>query len=97
MSDPRFDPRLSDPVPRYDGTDTNDKWGWIAGVTILALIAIFLIAGGHYANQTTADNSASTAIKPPANTLIGAPPVRNVTPRSTTGFGAPPQSQNDQR
>ena len=52
MSDPRYtDPRysqsqLSDPVGRRSD-NAGGTWGWIAGIVVIALIAIFLIAGGN--------------------------------------------------
>ena len=50
MSDPRYtDPRygnsLSDPVSRR--SDVGGTWGWVAGIVVIALIAVFLIAGGQ--------------------------------------------------
>jgi hypothetical protein len=85
MTDPRYtDPRLSDPVPRYDGdVSTNGTWGWIAGLAVLFLIIVFLVAGGHNANQ-----SSNTGASSPVTTGA-AGPIRNVTPPSTTGMGSP--------
>ena len=82
MSDPRYtDPRLSDPVLRRD-EPVGGTWGWIAGLTVLALIAFVIIAGwnGNHSNGTA-------SINPPATTGSAAP-IRNVTPHSTTGSGA---------
>lgn len=84
MSDPRFDqqdPRLSDPVQRYDDVGSNNPWSWIAGLGVLALIIVFLVIGGHNANQQNAGNTSS----PAATTGMG------TAPRSTTGMGAPMQ------
>jgi hypothetical protein len=80
MTDPRYtDPRLSDPVPRYDGdVSTNGTWGWVAGLAVLFLIVVFLVAGGHNANQ--ANNTGASSPTSPIAT--GATP-----PRSTTGMG----------
>lgn len=81
MSDPRYtDPRygnspLSDPVNRR--RDSGGTWGWIAGLVVIALIAIFLIAGGHGVNN-------NTATLPP-----GAP--GSTAPQTTTGMGGPGQ------
>jgi len=81
MSDPRYtDPRysqsqFSDPVGRRsDGAGT---WGWVAGITVIALIAIFLIAGGKSVSNNSASNSAPTMAIP-----------HGPTP-STTGMGGP--------
>jgi hypothetical protein len=82
MSDPRFDqqdPRLSDPVQRYDDVGSNNPWSWIAGLGVLALIIVFLVIGGHNANQQNAGNTSS----PAATSGMG------TAPRSTTGMGSP--------
>lgn len=87
MSDPRFtDPRystsqLSDPVGRR--TDSGGTWGWIAGIVVIALIALFLIVGGK--NTNTASNT--SPVPPPGAT---APMPRGPAP-STTGMGSPSQ------
>ena len=89
MSDPRYtDPRysqsqLSDPVGRHIDA-AGGTWGWVAGLVVIALIAIFLIAGGKGVNNSTASN-----VSPP----VGGAPVRNDTPKfgGTTGMGGPPQ------
>ena len=44
MTDPRNDPRLSDPDMRRPDS-VGGMWGWIAGIAVLVLIAIILIAG----------------------------------------------------
>jgi hypothetical protein len=81
MSDPRYtdprysDPRLSDPVNRYDNS-VGGMWGWIAGIAVIAVIALFLIVGGTHVN--TASNNA------PVTTGS----VHQTTPPSTTGQGA---------
>jgi hypothetical protein len=74
MSDPRFDQRLSDPVERRSDT-SGGMWGWIAGIAVVVLIAIILIAGWN-SNKNTASNV-------PAST-IGAV-TSPITPPSTTG------------
>jgi hypothetical protein len=89
MSDPRFtDPRysqsqLSDRVGQRIDT-AGGTWGWVAGLVVIALIAIFLIAGGKGVSNTTASNA------PPP---VGGAPVRNDTPKfgGTTGMGSPSQ------
>jgi hypothetical protein len=90
---------MSDPLntgPRYSYSKFSESvgrrsdsvvgtWGWIAGIAVIALIAIFLIVGGKGVSDNTASNT------PPASTT-GSAPVRNVTPGpSTTGMGTPLQ------
>ncbi len=84
MSDPRYtDPRygnsLSDPVSRR--SDVGGTWGWVAGIVVIALIAVFLIAGGHGLTNNT------------ASLLPGAPGSTAPTthPSTTTGMGGPAQ------
>ncbi len=90
MSDPlNTDPRysyskFSDSVGRREN-NVAGTWGWIAGIAVIALIAIFLIAGGRGVSDNTASNA------PPATTTTGSAP-RNVTPGpGTTGMGTPMQ------
>ena len=65
MSDPRYtDPRLSDPVLRRDEA-VNGKWGWIAGIAVVALIA-FLVIAGMNDHSNTASNG-----QPPVTTGSG--------------------------
>jgi hypothetical protein len=54
MIDPRNDPRLSDPATRRPDS-VGGMWGWIAGIAVLVLIAIILIAGWN-SNTHLADN-----------------------------------------
>ena len=88
MSDPRYsdqrygNSQFSDPAGRHD-SNVGGIWGWVAGIVVVALIAIFLIAGGHGINQNTANNAPAA---PGAST-----PMRNVTPQGTTGMGSPQQ------
>jgi len=74
MSDPRFDERLSDPVERRPDT-SGGMWGWIAGVAVVVLIAIILIAGWN-SNKYAASNAPATATG-----AVTSP----MTPPSTTG------------
>jgi hypothetical protein len=80
MSDPRYtdprysNPRLSDPVNRYDNS-VGGMWGWIAGIAVIAVIALFLIVGGTHVN--TASNKA------PVTTGS----IHQTTPPTTTGQG----------
>jgi hypothetical protein len=79
MSDPRYtDPRLSDPVLRHQEA-VGGKYGWIAGIAVLLLIA-FLIIAGVSGNKNTASNNTS-----PATTGTA---TRQIHPSSTTGSGA---------
>lgn len=91
MSDPlNTDPRdsyskFSDSVGRREN-NVAGTWGWIAGIAVIALIAIFLIAGGRGVSDNTASNA------PPATTTTGSATPRNVTPGpGTTGMGTPMQ------
>jgi hypothetical protein len=93
MSDPlNTDPRYSysrfgDSVGRRDN-NVAGTWGWIAGIAVIALIAIFLIAGGKGVSDNTANSTA------PVSTTGSAPP-RNVTPGpGTTGMGTPLQPRS---
>ena len=76
MSDPRYEQRLSDPVERRPDT-SGGMWGWIAGIAVVVLIAIILIAGWN-SNQNTASNS-------PSATTGSAPMSSPMSPPSTTG------------
>ena len=77
MSDPRFDQRLSDPVERHPGS-SDGMWGWIAGIAVVVLIAIILIAGWN-SNKNTASNA------PGATTGSATAPIPPMSPPSTTG------------
>ena len=80
MSDPRYtDPRMSDPVNRYDNS-IGGMWGWIAGIVVVALVAFFLIAGGHSVDKNTASNG------PPAATTGSVGGTRSAP--TTTGQGS---------
>lgn len=81
MTDPRNDPRLSDPVIRRPDS-VGGLWSWVAGVAVLVLIAIILVAGWN-SNKHTATTapsattgSATAPISPPA----GAPATHPVAP-----------------
>jgi hypothetical protein len=90
MSDPRYEQRLSDPVERRPDT-SGGMWGWIAGIAVVFLIAIILIAGWNSGNNT--------ASNPPATTGQSTSPM---TPPSTTGSGpsaqpmSPPSTRSPQ-
>ena len=75
-TDPLYGNSLSDPVNRRRAGG-GGTWGWIAGLVVIALIAIFLIAGGHGVNN-------NTATLPPGAT-------GSTAPQSTTGMGGPSQ------
>jgi len=79
MNDPRYtDPRLIDPVLRHD-EPVGGKWGWIAGIAVVALIAVLVIAGVN-SHSNTASNNASPATTGSA--------MRPMSPPSTTGSGS---------
>jgi len=71
MTDPRYDPRLSDPVNRRPDS-VGGMWSWIAGVAVLVLIAIILIAGWNSTSRTASNGpsattgSATAPVMPPA-------------------------------
>ena len=71
MSDPRFEQRLSDPVARQPDTG-GGMWGWIAGIAVVVLIAIILIAGWN-SNSNTASNGPAVTTGS-ATAPIGATP-----------------------
>ncbi|MBI3704704.1 MAG: hypothetical protein HY244_12880 [Rhizobiales bacterium] len=81
MTDPRnTDPRLNDPVLR-DDANIGNTWGLIAGISLLALIALVVIAGWNSDRQTASNN-------PSAPISTGSAPPRSAMPPSTTGSGA---------
>jgi len=87
MSDPRYEQRLSDPVERRPDT-SGGMWGWIAGIAVIVLIAIILVAGWN-SNQTTASNtpSATTGSAP-----MSSPSTTGSAPRSSPMTPAAPMS-----
>ncbi len=60
--------------------DVGGTWGWVAGIVVIALIAVFLIAGGHGLKNDTAS-------LPPGAPGSTAP----AHPSTTTGMGSPVQ------
>jgi hypothetical protein len=81
MTDPRNDPRLDEPVTRRPDS-RGGMWGWIAGIAVLVLIAIILIAGWN-----NSSNVASNTLnpKPAATTGSAVAPVPTTPPAATTG------------
>jgi len=74
MSDPQFGRRPSGPAARQPDT-SGGMWGWIAGIAVVVLIAIILIAGWS-SDKNTASNAPATAtvpITPPSATTGSAP------------------------
>jgi hypothetical protein len=67
MTDPRFPEE-----PRFGG-----MWGWIAGIALLLLISLVIIAGSHYKSNTASSGSSTSTTA-----------SRTVTLPSTTGFGS---------
>lgn len=76
MSDP-----YNAPTRRPSGS-SNSMWGWLAGIAVLVLIAVVLIAGWN-SNPNTASNNA-----PPATTGSATP----MSPPSTTGSAPAPSA-----
>jgi hypothetical protein len=89
MSDPRYDQQFSDPVTRYP-EGSGGVWGWIAGVAVLVLIAIVLIAGWNMHTNTasnapnnpptTTGSAVAPGLKPPATTGSGAAGIHSLMP-----------------
>jgi len=93
LNDPNLDPRPTDPTLRDPqlrreaaaNPGSMSTWAWVGGIAAVILIAVLVMGNWHTGNDTgtpvTANNPAITA-------PTGAPPVRNVTPPTTTGSGA---------
>ena len=98
MSDPRFDQRLSDPVERRSDT-SGGMWGWIAGIAVVVLIAIILIAGWNSSNTTASNTPATTTgsatapihspMSPPSTTTGSGPSAQPLTPAAPSPQPAP--------
>lgn len=89
MTDPRYtdprhnDPNRTDPVLFRDDAG-GGPWRWIAGISILVLIAFVVIAGWN-GDKNTASNTGTT---PPSSMAQRTMPPPSPD-RSTTGSGAP--------
>lgn len=84
MTDPRNDPRPSDPVMRRPDS-LGGMWGWIAGIAVLVLIAIILIAGWNSPTDTASTAPVPEATTGNATAPISKTPLATMTPASTTG------------
>jgi len=100
MSDPRLndplngprpvdtdlrDPAYRDPALRRAAVGSTSTWAWMGGIAAVILIAILVM--GNW--STTPDSGTPVTANDPAVTApVGTPPVRNVTPPTTTGSGA---------
>jgi hypothetical protein len=73
MSDPRNDPRLSDPVTRRPDAG-GGMWGWIAGIAVVVLIAIILVAGWNSSKHTASNAPAATTGSATAPVTTGSAP-----------------------
>ncbi|MEJ2377829.1 MAG: hypothetical protein P8Y71_21375 [Pseudolabrys sp.] len=89
MTDPRNDPRTSEPADRRPDS-VGGMWGWIAGIAVLVLIAIILIAGWNSPTNTAVNTPApagtvgsATTPPPPAATTGAAPATHSMNPAST--------------
>ncbi|WP_168192805.1 hypothetical protein [Undibacter mobilis] len=94
LNDPRFDTRPTDPTlrdptlrdPALRGSaGSSSTWAWVGGIAAVVLIAILVLGNWHSGTDTS---TPVTANDPAVTAPAGAPPVRNVTPPSTTGSGA---------
>jgi hypothetical protein len=85
MTDPRYDQHFSDPVTRYP-EGSGGMWGWVAGVAVLVLIAIILIAGWN--SHTNIASNAPSATVGSATAPIPKGPMTTTAPASTTGSAA---------
>lgn len=87
MTDPLDDPRLSETITgRSDSA--SGMWGWIAGIGIVVLIAIILIAGWSSNSKTasiaTVPPAATTGAGSMAHPKAPAKPAIPATPKSGT-------------
>lgn len=89
MSDPRYDPLLSDPVIRRPDS-VGGMWSWIAGVAVLVLIAIILIAGWN-SNTRTATNGPAVTTGSATAPIAPAPPASAPTAHPMAPATAPKQ------
>jgi hypothetical protein len=98
MTDPRNDPRLGDPVTRGPNS-VGGMWGWIAGIAVLVLVAIILIAGWNGPNDTASNapipeatsGSATIPMTPPPAATTGAAPATHPMQPATPPTPAPKQ------
>lgn len=88
MSDPRYDQRFSEPDSRRP-EGSSSMWGWIAGLGVLVLIAIVLIAGWN-SNSHTASNTLPSATTGRATAPIPHSPMAKTPSPATTGSAVHP-------
>lgn len=87
LNDPRLDDTRSDPVLQ-GSAGSGSTWAWVGGIAAVVLIAILALGNWHTGTDT---GTPVTANNPPMSSPAGSagtPPVRNVTPPTTTGSGA---------
>ncbi|HWK97573.1 MAG TPA: hypothetical protein VNR39_19330 [Pseudolabrys sp.] len=89
LNDPRFDTRpTTDPALQESEirrAGSSSTWAWVGGIAAVVLIAILVMGNWHTGSDT---GTPVTANDPAVTAPAGSPPVRNVTPPTTTGSSA---------
>lgn len=83
MSDPRHDSQPSDPLAHRPDSGSA-MWNWIAGLALVVLVAIILIAG--WSNEI---DTAGNAPVPATAGQATAPATRSTKPPASTSGSAP--------